>query len=161
MSCMQCEEAACVTVCPTGASYKRKSDGIVLIDQDKCMGCNLCAWACPYGSRELDRDSGTMKKCTLCVDRIYDESLPEYDRQPSCVMTCPTSARHFGDFDDPNSNVSKLTRERNGDGLMNELGYNPTNQYLPPRLAKNIKIEKKPKTLVNHVKNWANELISR
>ncbi len=161
MSCMQCEEAACVTVCPTGASYKRKSDGIVLIDQDKCMGCNYCAWACPYGSRELDRESGTMKKCTLCVDRIYDESLPEAERQPSCVMTCPTSARHFGDFDDPNSNVSKLTRERNGDGLMSELGYNPTNQYLPPRLANNIKIDKKPKTLISQVKNWANELISR
>lgn len=161
MSCMQCEEAACVTVCPTGASYKRKSDGIVLIDQDKCMGCNLCAWACPYGSRELDRESGTMKKCTLCVDRIYDESLPEADRQPSCVMTCPSSARHFGDFDDPDSNVSKLTRERNGDGLMNELGYNPTNQYLPPRLANNIAIEKKQKNLISQVKDWTNEIISR
>ena len=46
MSCMHCEDADCVTVCPTGASYKR-DDGIVLVDQDKCMGCNLCAWACP------------------------------------------------------------------------------------------------------------------
>ena len=53
MSCLHCEDAACVSVCPTGASYKR-SDGIVLVDQDKCMGCNLCAWACPYGARELD-----------------------------------------------------------------------------------------------------------
>ena len=100
MSCMHCETADCVTVCPTGASYKREEDGIVLIDQDKCMGCNLCSWACPYGARELDPDSGTMKKCTLCVDRIYDEQLPESERQPACVLTCPTSSRVFGDFDD-------------------------------------------------------------
>ena len=92
MSCMHCADADCVTVCPTGASYKRE-DGIVLVDQDKCMGCNLCAWACPYGARELDRSSGTMKKCTLCVDRINDERLPEEERQPACVLACPTHAR--------------------------------------------------------------------
>ena len=131
MSCMHCETADCVTVCPTGASYKREEDGIVLIDQDKCMGCNLCSWACPYGARELDPDSGTMKKCTLCVDRIYDEQLPESERQPACVLTCPTSSRVFGDFDDP-----KLTRERAGQQLMPELGYNPVNTYLPPRIPK-------------------------
>jgi len=86
MSCMHCETADCVTVCPTGASYKRPEDGIVLIDQDKCMGCNYCSWACPYGARELDRSSGTMKKCTLCVDRIYDQALPVEERQPACVL---------------------------------------------------------------------------
>ncbi len=133
MSCMHCEDAACVDVCPTGASYKREEDGIVLIDQEKCMGCNYCAWACPYGARELDRSSGTMKKCTLCVDRIYDDQLPESERLPSCVMTCPANARHFGDFDDPKSNVSTLAKERGGYQLMPELGYAPTNRYLPPR----------------------------
>ena len=130
MSCMHCETADCVTVCPTGAYYKREEDGIVLIDQDKCMGCNLCSWACPYGARELDPDSGTMKKCTLCVDRVYDEQLPESERQPACVLTCPTSSRVFGDFDDPDSEVSKLTRERAGQQLMPELGYNPVNMLL-------------------------------
>jgi sulfite dehydrogenase (quinone) subunit SoeB len=132
MSCLHCEEAACVSVCPTGASYKR-SDGIVLVDQDKCMGCNLCAWACPYGARELDECSGTMKKCTLCVDRIYDTTLPEEEREPACVLACPTHARHFGDFGDPDSKVSQMTRERGGFGLLSELGYAPVNQYLPPR----------------------------
>jgi Fe-S-cluster-containing dehydrogenase component len=131
-SCLHCETPACVTVCPTGASYKR-SDGIVLVDQDKCMGCNLCAWACPYGARELDECSGTMKKCTLCVDRIYDEALPQDERQPACVLACPTHARHFGDFADPASSVSTLTRERGGFSLLHELGYAPVNQYLPPR----------------------------
>ncbi|MGH8214572.1 MAG: 4Fe-4S dicluster domain-containing protein, partial [Rhodanobacteraceae bacterium] len=48
-SCLHCETPDCVTVCPTGASYKRAEDGIVLVDEDKCIGCQLCAWACPYG----------------------------------------------------------------------------------------------------------------
>lgn len=132
MSCMHCEEAACVTVCPTGASWKRE-DGIVLVDQNKCMGCNLCAWACPYGARELDPDAGVMKKCTLCVDRINDQRLPEAQRQPACVLTCPTRARMFGDFDDPESDVSVAVRERGGYEMMPELGYKPVNRYLPPR----------------------------
>jgi len=118
---------------PTGASYKREEDGIVLVDQSKCMGCNLCAWACPYGARELDQEQGVMKKCTLCVDRIYDVNLPKEDRKPACVLTWPTSARFFGDFDDPNSEVSTLVRERGGYAMMPEVGYNPVNKYLPPR----------------------------
>ncbi len=64
------------------------------------MGCGLCAWACPYGAREMDLAAGVMKKCTLCVDRIYSDELPEEDRIPACVRTCPSSARHFGDFAD-------------------------------------------------------------
>lgn len=133
MSCMHCDTAECVTVCPTGASYKRVEDGIVLVDPDKCMGCNLCAWACPYGARELDDAVGVMKKCTLCVDRIYDTALPQAQRQPACVLTCPTGARHFGDFDDPESGVSRLVRERGGQQPLAELGYAPVNRYLPPR----------------------------
>ena len=132
-SCLHCDEAACVTVCPTGASYKRSEDGIVLVDEDLCIGCGLCAWACPYGARELDADQGVMKKCTLCIDRIYNENLPEADRRPACVACCPTGARHFGDLADPDSAVSRLVAERGGFGPMPELGYQPTNRYLPPR----------------------------
>ncbi|WP_319825017.1 4Fe-4S dicluster domain-containing protein [Thalassovita sp.] len=133
-SCLHCENAPCVTVCPTGASYKRTEDGIVLVDESKCIGCGLCAWSCPYGARELDQAAGVMKKCTLCVDRIYNENLPEVDRTPACVRTCPAGARHFGDFADPNSTVSRLTTERGGMDLMPELGTGPVNKYLPPRL---------------------------
>jgi Fe-S-cluster-containing dehydrogenase component len=66
-----------------------------------CIGCGLCAWACPYGAREMDAAAGVMKKCTLCVDRIYNENLPEEDRVPACVRTCPAGARHFGDLPIP------------------------------------------------------------
>jgi len=133
MSCMHCEEAHCVTVCPTGASYKRAEDGIVLVDPDRCMGCNYCSWACPYGARELDQDKGVMKKCTLCVDRIYDERLPEDERQPACVLACPAHARHFGDYDDPASKVSLLAAQRGRQDMLPDLGYKPTNAYLSPR----------------------------
>jgi Fe-S-cluster-containing dehydrogenase component len=74
-----------------------------------------------------------MKKCTLCVDRIYNEQLDEDERQPACVQACPTRARHFGDLGDPESKVSKLVAARGGVDLMPELGYRPVNQYLPPR----------------------------
>jgi sulfite dehydrogenase (quinone) subunit SoeB len=132
-SCLHCADAACVTVCPTGASYKRAADGIVLVDEDKCIGCKLCSWACPYGAREYSEVEGVMKKCTLCVDRIYNEHLDESERQPACVQACPTRARHFGDLGDPDSAVSKLVAERGGVDLLPELGYRPTNRYLPPR----------------------------
>ncbi|HTM69767.1 MAG TPA: 4Fe-4S dicluster domain-containing protein, partial [Luteimonas sp.] len=132
-SCLHCETPACVTVCPTGASYKRAEDGIVLVDEDKCIGCKLCSWACPYGAREYSPVEGVMKKCTLCVDRIYNENLDEADRQPACVQACPSRARHFGDLGDPESDVSKLVAARSGVDLMPEFGYRPTNKYLPPR----------------------------
>lgn len=132
-SCLHCAEPACVTVCPTGASYKRAEDGIVLVNPDTCIGCKLCSWACPYGAREYDYDAGIMKKCTLCIDRIYNENMEEVDRVPACVATCPASARHFGDLADPQSKVSQLVAERGGFDLMPELGYKPTNKYLPPR----------------------------
>jgi len=132
-SCLHCEDAACVTVCPTGASFKREEDGIVLVNEDKCIGCKLCSWACPYGAREFDADVGVMKKCTLCIDRIYNQNLDIEDRVPVCVSTCPASARHFGDLGDPTSDVSKLVAERGGYDLMPELDYKPTNKYLPPR----------------------------
>src|SRR5688500_13341883 len=132
-SCLHCETPACVTVCPTGASYKRAEDGIVLVDEDKCIGCKLCSWACPYGAREYSEVEGVMKKCTLCVDRIYNEHLDESERQPACVQACPTRARHFGDLGDPESNVSKLVAERGGVALMQELGYARVIRYPPAR----------------------------
>lgn len=130
-SCMHCENPPCVPVCPTGASYKRKEDGIVLVDYDKCIGCNYCSWACPWGARELDEYKKVMTKCTLCVDRIYDETLDEADRKPACVLSCPTNARLFGDIHDPESEIAKAIAGSNGYQVMPEWGSNPANHYLP------------------------------
>ena len=132
-SCLHCEQPACVTVCPTGASYKRAEDGIVLVNADICIGCKLCSWACPYGAREFDQDQGVMRKCTLCVDRIYNENIVEAERVPACVKACPAHARHFGDLGDATSEVSLLVAARGGYDLMPEMGYKPVNKYLPPR----------------------------
>ena len=132
-SCLHCEDPPCVPVCPTGASYKRAEDGIVLVDYDKCIGCKYCAWACPYGVRELDEERQVMTKCTLCVDRISDQSLPEAERKPACVLACPTNARLFGDIHDPESIVSAAIRENAGYALMPEWGTHPANHYLPRR----------------------------
>ena len=77
-----------------------------------------------------------MKKCTLCVDRIYNKNIPEEDRVPACVRTCPTNARHFGDLGDPESEVSLLVAARGGVDLMPEQQTKPVNKYLPPRAAR-------------------------
>jgi hypothetical protein len=74
-----------------------------------------------------------MKKCTLCIDRIYNDHLSPEDRVPACVRACPTGARHFGDLGDPQSAVSQLVRARGGFALLPEFGYRPVNKYLPPR----------------------------
>lgn len=140
-SCLHCEKPDCVTVCPTGASYKRAEDGIVLVDDAKCIGCQLCAWACPYGAREMDPVEQVMKKCTLCVDRIYNQNLAEQDRVPACVRACPVGARHFGDLGDPGSAISLLVAERGGFDLMPEQETRPVNKYLPPRPKSDVKIE--------------------
>ena len=72
-----------------------------------------------------------MTKCTLCVDRIYDQTKPASERKPACVMACPTNARLFGDIHDPESDVSKAISERDGYQLMPEWGTKPANHYLP------------------------------
>ncbi len=164
-SCLHCETPACVTVCPTGASYKRETDGIVLVNPDTCIGCKLCSWACPYGAREYSPSEGIMKKCTLCVDRIYNEQIPEAQRQPACVQACPTKARSFGDFGDPESAVSLQSLARGGAALMPELGYQPVNRYLPPRKKQPVcsapESERLQPAELPSALRWLDKLLSR
>ncbi len=90
-ACMHCQNPLCVQVCPAGAMSKRE-DGIVLIDQDKCIGCRYCSWACPYGAPQFDADKGVMTKCTMCSD------LVDQGQNPACVDSCPYRAMEFGEL---------------------------------------------------------------
>ncbi len=95
----------------------------------------------------MDIAAGVMKKCTLCIDRIYNEELEEIDRQPACVRSCPAGARHFGDLGDPHSEVSNLVKARGGFSLMPEQGTMPVNQYLPPRPKQHQQADQSPREL--------------
>ena len=92
MQCQHCEDPECVKVCPTEASHVRE-DGTVQIDKSKCIGCQFCAMACPYGVRYLNQEERVVEKCTLCEQRISQGELPQ------CVAQCGARARFFGDLD--------------------------------------------------------------
>jgi anaerobic dimethyl sulfoxide reductase subunit B (iron-sulfur subunit) len=97
MSCQHCGEAPCLTVCPTGAIFRRKAGGIVDVDRDRCVGCRSCALACPFGAVHFMAD-GKMAKCHFCADRM------EHGLEPACVRTCPTKALTLGPADDMSQN---------------------------------------------------------
>lgn len=144
--CMHCQDPPCLKVCPTGATYKR-DDGIVNIDKDKCVGCRYCIMACPYSARYYQAREryyfdgqgpnpyeqamyekhpvGVVEKCNFCIDRV------EQGLEPACVANCMARARYFGDLDDPESEVSRLIKGKNGFQLHAELGTNPSVYYLP------------------------------
>jgi tetrathionate reductase subunit B len=99
-NCMHCENPPCVEVCVSGATFKDKDTGLVLVDQEACIGCGYCVDACPYNARYLDRERGVVDKCTGCIQRVL------VGQQPACVATCVGKARMFGDLNDPTSEVS-------------------------------------------------------
>lgn len=145
--CNQCEDAPCQKVCPSGATWTRE-DGIVMIDNGKCIGCSSCAVACPYDMRTMLTDdmfrkglfgngdltpfeeqgydcyiAGTAAKCDFCSQRV-DAGL-----NPACVSTCPTNARIFGDLDDPNSAPSQAIAKRGGRQPLPEKNTKPKVYY--------------------------------
>lgn len=103
--CNQCDNAPCVKVCPTKASYKREEDGIILVEASKCIGCKTCLVACPYDARYYAEEKHTVDKCTFCLPRI------EKGLMPACVEHCNQQVRYFGDLNDPESSVSKILKE--------------------------------------------------
>lgn len=92
VQCQHCENPECVKVCPTGASYKA-ADGTVQIDKEKCIGCQFCAMACPYGVRYLNEEERVVEKCTMCDQIVAQGGLPQ------CVIQCGGRARFFGDLE--------------------------------------------------------------
>ena len=146
LQCMHCAEPPCLEVCPTGATFKHPN-GIVDIDAELCVGCRYCMMACPYDQRfflSAERtyfpghttpfeqvgyqrhQAGVVSKCNFCTPRLHK------GLEPACVANCMSKARTFGDLDDPNSEISKLIRDRVGYQLYPELGTNPSIYYLPP-----------------------------
>jgi len=92
VSCNHCTEPICVEICPTTA-MSQDENGIVTVDETKCMGCKYCEWACPYGAPQYQVESGRMSKCDFCRDELKAGGVP------ACVAACPTRALRFGEFD--------------------------------------------------------------
>lgn len=122
-NCMHCDNPPCERVCPVGATYRR-DDGIVMIDQDACIGCKYCIEACPYDARYFNEETGTTDKCTACVHLVYK------GEDPACVATCIGNARHFGDINDPESEVSQLLATNDYYRLYEEAGTGPAIYYI-------------------------------
>jgi tetrathionate reductase subunit B len=122
--CNHCAEPACVSVCPTGATWKRREDGIVVVDKDVCIGCKYCVQACPYDARFVNEDTGTADKCDFCIHRVSQGLMP------ACVEACPSRARIFGDLNDPSSEVSKLIAANPVTVLRPEEGTHPNVFYI-------------------------------
>lgn len=158
--CNQCSDPPCVKACPTGASQQRE-DGIVWVDEDKCVGCRYCVIACPYQMRTMYEDGnaryfpgqeltehekmgrelyphqpGIVQKCVFCKERV-DSGMaagltPGVDRAatPACVINCPTKALHFGDLDDPYSDINRLIKEKKASPFHPEYGTEPSIYYI-------------------------------
>jgi len=152
--CYHCDRPPCVAVCPVGATFKR-SDGLVLIDNERCIGCRFCMAACPYSARTFNWNSndsggiennchaspeksvhqktGTVDKCDFCIDSVKEGEL-----QP-CITACPNGVYFFGDMnEDTVTNgsetyrFSELIRDKAGYRYLEELGVQPSVYYLPP-----------------------------
>ena len=151
--CFHCDKPMCVSVCPVGATYKRQ-DGIVLIDNQRCIGCKFCMTGCPYSARvfnwkdpevsvpaghvynpedNIPAVEGTVGKCLFCADNLRKNILPR------CVTACPMGVIYFGDLlEDTITNstetvrFSKIMLDRAGYRYREELGTLPSVYYLPP-----------------------------
>ena len=144
VACQHCDNPACVKVCPVGATYKDPETGVVRQDYDKCIGCRMCMSACPYtgvrsfnweepqyhmdyavGGKDVPvHQKHVVEKCTFCYHRISK------GEEPACMHLCVGRARHWGDLDDPNSEVSQLIRDREYKQLLPERGTDPSVYYL-------------------------------
>jgi molybdopterin-containing oxidoreductase family iron-sulfur binding subunit len=149
--CNHCTNAPCVRVCPTGATWKREQDGIVMMDMHRCIGCRYCIAACPYGARSFNwkdprgyiatdengqlpsyyptRTKGVVEKCNFCAERLR-EGL-----QPACVEAAEAvpggqGALTFGDVTNPDSEVSQILRERHTVARRVSLGTDPNVFYV-------------------------------
>ena len=135
LACNHCDTPACSLGCPAAAYDRDEKTGAVLLDPEKCIGCRYCSWVCPYDAPKFDDTRGVMTKCTFCkhrVDKAPAGATPGVDPEytPVCVSSCIANAMHFGDLDDPRSNVSKLREEHQPGVLLEELRLKPSLFYI-------------------------------
>lgn len=109
--CQQCESPSCAKVCPTGACYKDTNDGVVYIDKDRCIGCQSCKKACPYDVPIFNKELSVSDKCDICSGLRAEGEIPV------CVKNCSGKAIHFGDINDPESDVSKLLADAGDENI--------------------------------------------
>jgi molybdopterin-containing oxidoreductase family iron-sulfur binding subunit len=166
--CFHCDEPPCVTVCPTGATFKR-DDGIVLVDSERCIGCKFCITSCPYSARQFNwghiekvddalmpyspetgvpAEEGTVMKCDFCPDLLRQGKLPH------CATACPMGVIYFGDKNEDivtngveTVRFSELINDRGGYRYLEHLGTKPNVYYLPPvnrqfPLERGLKVDK-------------------
>jgi len=139
--CNHCDNPPCVRVCPTGATWKREEDGIVMMDWHRCIGCRYCMAGCPYCSRSFNwedprgslgelnpgfptRTKGVVEKCTFCPERLARGELP------ACVQACPGGALLFGDLNDPASEIRTQLESQRTIRRRPELGTGPNVYYV-------------------------------
>ncbi len=139
--CNHCDNPPCVSVCPTQATWKRATDGVVMMDWHRCIGCRYCMAACPYGSRSFNwrdprpaikeittdfptRTRGVVEKCNFCEERLAK------GQPPACVKACPVNAMIFGDVRDPGSQVRRLLESNYSIRRKPSLGTQPQVFYL-------------------------------
>ena len=144
IACMQCEKPPCVKVCPVRTTY-REPDGVVVIDYNWCIGCRMCANACPYWARKFNwrnpqlppdkinpkthylsnrpREKGVMEKCTFCLQRTRK------GENPACHAACPTGARVFGNLLDPKSEIRYVLQNKRVFRLKEDLNTQPKFWY--------------------------------
>jgi protein NrfC len=126
--CNHCNNPPCVRACPTRATTKDKTNGIVMMDYDKCIGCKSCMQACPYDARYFNEEKHAIDKCNFCIDT----RLSKGEKLTACAAACPTGTRNFGDLSDPGSNVYKLVHQLEQPVwvLRPEVGANPNVFYM-------------------------------
>lgn len=121
--CNQCDNPPCVPACPAKATFRR-TDGLVLVDPQRCVGCGYCVLNCPYSARFLNRQTRSADKCSLCAHRLDAGLLP------ACVETCIGKARTVGDLSDPASAVARLLAEHKAVTLEPKAGAKPQVFYI-------------------------------
>ena len=121
--CCHCTHTPCVQLCPVGASYRTR-DGVVLVDDQRCIGCGYCVQGCPYGTRFIHPLTHTASKCTLCYHRLT-RGLP-----PACVEVCPVGARMLGDTQRVGDKVAEIIATERVQVLQPELLTEPNCYYL-------------------------------